>query len=64
MTSPLAKLTIAFLYCGFHPIYFPTRFCFRGRRQVLILMIFTLNKYSIVALIASLLDDRSTIKLY
>ena len=51
MTSPLAKLTIAFLYCGFHPIYLPTRFFLRERRQLLTLITFTLNKYSIVFLI-------------
>lgn len=30
ITSPSDKVTIAFLYCGFQPIYLPTRFFFLG----------------------------------
>ena len=58
------KVTIAFLYWGFQPIYFPTRFFLRGNRHVLILITFTLNKYSIAALIVILSEEGSTTKLY
>ena len=50
ITSPSDKVTIAFLYWGFQPMYLPTRFCFLGRWQVFTFVTFTLNKYSIADL--------------